>query len=185
MYFIGTHNWSKGSRPRQARSLKCLTPRPPVGHAQENQLAICRVYNSAFGAHSHPRRCAVRSIFASSVKWQRDPIGNWNVDFVPTDTAKYAYEIQVAGKGDKNSLACTKFAASYRTKLNVKDVNGEIGISSQKAFDAKISGHADSVDVFGGFYNRIPTPWYQRPVEAEVHLRVAVYEKGQLVYTTD
>jgi hypothetical protein len=76
------------------------------------------------------------------------------------DTAKYAYEIQVAGKGAKG-LACTKFAASYRKSLDVKDVSGEIGISSQKAFDAKISGHANAVEVFGGFYNRVPAPWYQ------------------------
>jgi hypothetical protein len=34
------------------------------------------------------------------------------------------------------------------------------------------------------FYNRVAAPWYQPPVETEVHLRVAVYEKGQLMYTT-
>jgi hypothetical protein len=88
--------------------------------------------------------------FASSVKWSRDLAGIWNIDFVPRDTAQYAYEIQVAGKGAKG-LACTKFAASYRKSLDVKDVSGEIGISSQKAFDAKISGHANAVEVFGGF----------------------------------
>jgi len=100
---------------------------------------------------------------------------------VLVDTAKYAYEIQVAGKSTKG-LACTKVAASYRK--SVKDVSGEIGISSQKAFGAKISGHANSVEVFGGFYNRVPAPWYQPPVETEVHLRVAVYLNGQLAYTT-
>jgi hypothetical protein len=55
----------------------------------------------------------------------------------------------VAGKGNAekgNNLACTKFAASYRTELNVNDVNGEVGISSEKAFEAKIAGHADSGD---------------------------------------
>jgi hypothetical protein len=123
--------------------------------------------------------------FATSVKWSRDVLQNWNVEFVPMDTSKYGYEIQVAGQGSlklrdqDNFPSCTKFAASYRRSLAVKNVSGEIGISSPKAFEAKISGNATSVEVFGGGYNR-----FGSPVVSEVHLRVAVYQNGQLAYTT-
>ena len=178
---IDTQNWTKGSTPQQVFSLWSASLRPEQRSRISWQAGVFTILLLAPALIWADAR--YDQFFASSVKWSRDLVGNWNVDFVPMDTAKYAYEIQVAGKGAKG-LACTKFAASYRKSLDVKDVSGEIGISSQKAFDAKISGHANSVEVFGGFYNRVPAPWYQPPVETEAHLRVAVYQNGQLVYTT-
>jgi hypothetical protein len=119
--------------------------------------------------------------------WPRvyqDLIQNWHIDFIPTSEKDYAYQIQIAGKDDENppKLACDKMEANHYRSLALKDINGEFGLGSDKKITGKITANAQSIDIFGGWYNRFSLT---AAVALQTHLRVAVYDThGALQYTT-
>ena len=60
----------------------------------------------------------------------------------------------------------------YRS-LALNDINAEFGVAADKKLARNISAGAQSVDIFGGWYNRFSLTG---AVTVQTHLRIAVYD---------
>lgn len=115
--------------------------------------------------------------FASRIWLKRDLIGNYQLKFVPSKNS-YSYQVQIAGKGRENTLACASFAATEQERLEWRKVIAEIGTDK-----SNLHAEADVVAVFGAYIGRIP---FGNKISNSMHVRVvAIDESGNEIHKTN
>ncbi|MBD2296732.1 hypothetical protein H6G06_25425 [Anabaena sphaerica FACHB-251] len=104
-------------------------------------------------------------VLASRINVEKSAIG-YGITFVPKNNS-YSYQIQVAGKGLINDLACDRFAATEQQKLDWKTVKIKIGTDNSALY-----AESQVVPVLGGQV-------YRNKVASSIHIRVVVSDENK------